>query len=119
MKVNKTTAFGLLRLLMGRLQAESTGLLNKAEVQSASIDWVLAVHEVIKCRDECAQVLVGHDLGWHIVTRCPLSLLWEDMHDLGPYQIKMETEQRLMVMGLDVCPKTGHTRSLKVIHDDS
>ena len=59
MKVNKTTAFGLLRLLMGRLQAESTGLLNKAEAQSASIDWVLAVFESVKYRDPLPKCWLG------------------------------------------------------------
>ena len=117
MKVNKTTAFGLSRLLMGRLQAESTGLLNKAETQSTSIDWVLTVLEVIKIRDEWAQVLVNHDLEWVIVTRCPLPLVREDLVESGLYQIKAKTNENIVVMDLDKCPKAGRRRSLRVIQN--
>lgn len=118
MKVNKTTAFGLLRLLMGRLQTESTGLLNKAEVQSSRIDWVLEVLEVIKIRDEWAQVLVNHDLEWVIVTRCPLPLIREDLAESGLYLIKAKTNENIVVLDLDERPKSGRRRSLRVIQND-
>ena len=118
MKVSKTTAFSLLRLLMGRLQTESTNLLNKAETQSSRIDWVLAVHEIIKRRDECAQVTVNLDLEWVIVTRCPLPLVREDLAGTGVYLIKAKTNENIVVMDLDECPKTGRRRSLRVIQND-
>ena len=115
MKNKKPNSFGLLRLLMARLQTINTGLLDKADISAKTIDFVLGLHDVVCRRDPEAQVLVNHNLDFVIVTCCPLPLLREDIADMGCYLIKAETDKKVWVMDLDECPKGGHRRIIQLV----
>ena len=114
MKNKKPNSFGLLRLLMARLQTINTGLLDKADISAKTIDFVLGLHDVVCRRDPEAQVLVNHNLDFVIVTCCPLPLLREDIADMGCYLIKAETDKKVWVMDLDECPNGGHRRIIQL-----
>lgn len=109
------TKFGVLRLLMAKLHVLTEGLLNKTEVTTKQIEWVIQVRFRVAKFDPYAQIVCDSELNLLILTRASLSDVQTALKPYEDYYFNCHQNQHLYVLERTDEVENGVTKIVKIV----